>query len=177
MKKFTWKPAEIPNFPHVYISRFGLVRYLNQQGQFCDSLGTPNSAGLMQVTIRNSKGTIKKFCVHKLIGNCFVPKLYTGFNCLTHKNNNLRDNRSSNLMWCDRVLINSRNKKTIKFIQNKNGLFSTSFIFNGTSHQIKNQNSLEQIKKKYWRLQTDLVSAYYSEHFDFDKYIKEFDDE
>ena len=174
MKKYTWKPANIENFPHVFVSRFGLIRYLNNQGQFCDSLGTPNSNNIYQVTIKNPEGIQKKFCVHKLVGNCFVPKVYTGFNILSHKNNNLSDNRASNLMWSDRVLVNTRKIKKISFLKNRDGLYSSRFIFDGTTYKIKNQKSYEDLKNEIWRLRTDLVSQYYSDHFDFDKYIKEF---
>ena len=96
-------------------------------------------SGYEQVTLTLENGKRKSFHIHRLVAEAFVPnnKKYT---CVNHIDENKRNNKASNLEWCNvsynnnygtriqRVIESKINgKKSQPVIQKKNGLVIATF--------------------------------------------------
>lgn len=97
------------------------------------------NSGYEQVTLTLANGKRKSFHIHRLVAEAFVPnnKKYT---CVNHIDENKRNNKASNLEWCNvsynnnygtriqRVIESKINgKKSQPVIQKKNGLVIATF--------------------------------------------------
>ena len=60
--------------------------------------GNINKNGYIIVDL-HKKGKIKKFLLHRLIAETFIPKV-KGKNIINHKDNNPTNNQVNNLEWC-----------------------------------------------------------------------------
>lgn len=123
-----WKPVNIKNFEHYFISNYGRVKSNIRQGGGGFLKHFLSNKGYYMVALRNKDINNKpqKFFVHRLIALSFIdnPKNYP---IIDHINRIRTDNRIENLRWCS-YSINNQNKnikgcvcKTIDKVKMKDG--------------------------------------------------------
>lgn len=108
-----WKAIE--GFEELYeISNIGNVKSLNYNGTGKERIMKQgnNGNGYLRVCL-SKNGKIKKFLVHRLVAQAFLPnpKNYKEIN---HKDENKLNNCVSNLEWCDRQYNNNFGTRTEK---------------------------------------------------------------
>ena len=93
-----WK--DIEGYEGLYqVSNKGRVKSLNYQGVAREKLIKHSIvSGYKRVTLYKNK-TIKRFLVHRLVANAFLPNPQN-FPCINHKDENKQNNIVTNLEWC-----------------------------------------------------------------------------
>ena len=84
-----------PLFCHYMVCDEGYVINTRTNHQI---IGDINSAGYRRITLYN-KQRKKRFFLHRLVGEYFVPNPYN-FPVINHKDHNKLNNHYSNLEWC-----------------------------------------------------------------------------
>lgn len=111
----TWK--DIPNFEGLYqISNFGRIKSFRKSRKYkCQEefilKNSVSNNGYCQVTLYTGK-TRKKFLVHRLVANAFIPNP-NNLPQINHKDENPLNNNADNLEWCTAKYNN--NYGTAKF--------------------------------------------------------------
>lgn len=113
---FTDKPYEISNY--------GRVRSfcISSSGQILK----PTRVGNFLVVSLRVSGKVKRFCVHKLTAEIFVPKETKTQSVVTHKDWNFKNNHFQNLQWLTPKEAYSRMHKRNNAIQRQRGIISNS---------------------------------------------------
>jgi len=107
-----WKPVNVENFNHYYISNKGRVKSNIRKGGGQILKNNLTKLGYYRVALRNKERKhTKHFLIHRLIALSFIDNP-NNYPIIDHINRIRTDNRIENLRWCD-YSLNATNR-TIK---------------------------------------------------------------
>ena len=86
----------IPDFPNYVVSSYGRVLRKGTEG-YTRELKFDNHKGRMRVSL-SYNGYVKKFYVHRLVAEAFIPKEHTHYS-VAHIDGDLSNNHYKNLRW------------------------------------------------------------------------------
>lgn len=95
-EKEIWRPIE--NFPNYEVSNYGRIKNV-----LSGNILSPykNENGYMIISLHNGSGNNRKYRVHRLVAEAFIPNP-NNYPIINHKDENKSNNHVSNLEWCNK---------------------------------------------------------------------------
>lgn len=91
---------DVPGYEGLYeVSDEGDVRSVRRSGASGGFMSPHNNKGYLRVGLRKNGEAQKKFFVHRLVAEAFLPPV-PGKHFVNHKDGDKRNNKPDNLEWC-----------------------------------------------------------------------------